>query len=835
MPANRLLQAQSADMSRFQKLLTALAILVFFGIASVVGLTWLKPTPAQDLVITTSTPGGTYIVIGEQLARILEEYPGNAIGHVEAKPSEGTPHNIERLVKGEADLALVMAPVLATDPRREDIRVLMSLYDDIWQVVVRRSASIESLRDLKGKRVYVGADRSGNKWGATRILQAVSISESDYLRVAGPSYQDAATQLQAGEADAAFFVAATPVKAVADALSSGCCELLDLQDNVELIRTSVPSIGLREISSHIYENQPDPVQTMGARALLVARKDLRDDVVLDILDGLFDNIGELAIAHIRVQDIRFERAFSGLPPGIEFHPGAIEFQNQQKGKLLIATGVINGRYFELGKRMQRVLEENGIDARAIQTDGSLENLELLEENQWPSLAIMQYDVALASLWSPDLYDSPRLRDAIPHVNGLRRIAALHEEKVHILMRRDRIPPEMRERPTLAALQNALVCLGPTKSGTQIIAQALLYHHGIVPKAELFLSVPDMVARLHSGEIDAGFFFSHVPTEALKTIAHNDQFQLLSIDPGSVAGQLASALTVSHIEPGTYRAQREGERAIDTVSTWAVLVTREDLPFNVGKITEALFEGTAFLGIDGGVEIMARDLASLPLHPDAERYYQQAGYLPFRRVDWLAVIWRSLASLVILVGGYQGALRIRRDRTSNEIVRRVLGISLDADTPDSVSKLVEIRTGEIRKRVRWRWWRLGELDKSRWRYLHDLINDRIKGARENLARAIAEEFREVEQETGLDDTARLDILRSLQERIWRCFEKGELDASQHGMLLGAIQEGMRQITEPTAESPHAESGGNGGRSGDELHSELVSNGSSTGSRTPDTDE
>ncbi len=485
--------------------------------------------------------------------------------------------------------------------------------------------------------------------------------------------------------------------------------------------------------------------------------------------------------------------------------------------------------------MQRVLEENGIDARAIQTDGSLENLELLQENQWPSLAIMQYDVALASLWSPDLYDSPRLRDAIPHVNGLRRIAALHEEKVHILMRRDRIPLEMRERPTLAALQNALVCLGPTRSGTQIIAQALLYHHGIVPKAELFLSVPDMVARLHSGEIDAGFFFSHVPTEALKTIAHNDQFQLLSIDPGSVAGQLASALTVSHIEPGTYRAQREGERAIDTVSTWAVLVSRDDLPFNVRQITKALFEGTAFLGIDGGVEIMARDLASLPLHPDAERYYQHAGYLPFRRVDWLTVIWRSLAILVMLVAGYQGILKLRRDRTSNEVGRRVIAIPLGSEEPDSVSKLVEIRTGELRARVRWRWWRLGELDKSRWRYLHELINYRIKGARENLTRAIAEELRAVEQETGLDDEVQLNSFRSLEERVWRCFEKGELDASQHGMLMGAIQENMRRITEPTAESQDPDSRGESGRGGDDPLSELVSNGSNIGTRTVDTDE
>ncbi|MEE8250174.1 MAG: TAXI family TRAP transporter solute-binding subunit [Gemmatimonadales bacterium] len=778
-------------MSRLHKLLTALAMLGFFGIALVVGLARLEPSRAQNLVITTSTPGGTYILIGEQMARVLEEYPGDVIGRVEAIPSAGTPENIQRLVNGEADVALVSGPILANHSDREDIRALMSLYDNIWHVVVRRSASIESLRDLRGKRVYVGRDESGNNWGATRILQTVGISESDYLRVPGPSLHDAATQLQSGEADAAFFLAGIPVEAVADALGSGCCELLDLQADVESIRASVPSLEFQEISSHTYENQPDPVQSVGTRALLVARKDLRDDVVLELVDGLFDSISELAIPHPRLQDVRFERAFSDLPPGIEFHPGAIEFQTQQRGKLLIATGVIDGRYFELGKRMQQVLEADGIDTRMIHTDGSLENLELLEENLWPAMAILQYDVALASLWSSDIYDSPRLGNTIPQVTGLRRIAALHEESIHVLMRRDRIPPEMVEHPTLAALQNALVCLGPPKSGTQVMAQALLDHHGVVPKTELFLSVPDMEARLHSGAIDAGFFFGHVPSEALNSLVNNDQFRLLSIDPGAVAGHLTSALTISTIEPGTYRAQREGEPAVDTVSTWAVLVTREDLPFNVRQITEALFEGTAFLDIDGGVEIMARDLPSLPLHPAVAEYFRDEGIFPPEPVfDWLTATWRSLAILVMLVAGYQGILKLRRDRTSNEIGRRVFAISLESDEPNSVHNLLEIRDGEIRERVQQRWWRRGELDKSRWRYLHDLINDRIRLAKENLTAALAEDLRELAHEAGSDVAGRHQRLQSLEERVWTYFQKGELDASHQALLMEVIQRNLR---------------------------------------------
>ena len=84
--------------------------------------------------------------------------------------------------------------------------------------------------------------------------------------------------------------------------------------------------------------------------------------------------------------------------------------------------------------------------------------------------------------------------------------------------------------------------------------------------------------------------------------------------------------------------------------------------------------------------------------------------------------------------------------------------------------------------------------------------------DNLTRAIAEELRAVEQETSLHDAARLDSLRSLQERVWRCFETGELDASHHGMLMGAIRESMNRITEATVNGRHLESEGGGDRGG-----------------------
>ena len=800
-------------MLRSKKPSTVVGIVVILGIAFLAGLqTWLKPAPARSLTISTGTSGGTYIVIGRQLARILDEYPREAIEEISAEPSNGSIENIERLINGDAHLALVMAPVLAAHPRREEIRTLMQLYSDVWQVIVRTNESIKSIEDLNGKRVYIGADGSGTKWSATKLLQAVDITESDYQRVMVNSYEDAGEKLTNGEADAAFFMSATPTDTISETLSSGCCNLLDLSDYMAQIEDKVQGVKERQIARHIYANQPDPVKTLETRALLVARKDIESHVVNELLNAVFDHVNELAVAHIRVQDIRLERTLTDLPKGFELHPAARQFRDKEREKLRIATGVINGKYYDLGKRIQLLLQKKGISSRVIHTDGSIENLNQLNRNKKNTLAIMQYDTALASMWSSIVYGrevADTLPLAIPTVEGLRRIAALHEESLHVLIRGEALPKNLPnvsqpadrpERYTLDALNNRRVCLGPENSGTQVIAKMLLMKHQITPMEEVYLSVPDMVARIGSGEIDAGFFVSHIPGEALKTIVHDDRNRLLSIDLRKISSLLGPALRASTISKRTYGAQREDEPPINTVTTRAVLVTHKDFSDDVARtITAAIFDGADFLGIEGGAKTMAKEMKSLPLHEGAKISYEKRGYAPrdWWKLRWeevVGVAWRILAILVILIGGYQGLLRIRRDRTSNEIGRRVLAISLDPDEPNSVRQLLEIRDGEIRDRVLRRWWHAGELDKTRWRFLHELINDRIKAAKEHLTAALADSLRKVAQETCSNSTERREHLRSLEGRVWQYFQKGELDASHQAMLLEVLKEGLLEKAE-----------------------------------------
>ncbi len=79
--------------------------------------------------------------------------------------------------------------------------------------------------------------------------------------------------------------------------------------------------------------------------------------------------------------------------------------------------------------------------------------------------------------------------------------------MHVLARRDKLPALLPEKPTLKQLDGLRISLGPPRSGTALIAQAVLREHGVEESRAVFLSVPDTLARLNEGEIDAAFFVS----------------------------------------------------------------------------------------------------------------------------------------------------------------------------------------------------------------------------------------------------------------------------------------------------------------------------------------
>lgn len=176
-----------------------------------------QPAPSGRISFATGVPTGVYAKYGDLLKEDLaQDLPAL---QVTLKRSAGSLDNLRQLTAGKADFTLATADAVATyrerrQPRADQLRACARLYDDYMQLVVRRDSPVRSARDLKGKRVGVGADSSGVQLITRRLLKAAGLDFDSDIEPVRVGIDKMPGLLEKGEIDAFFWSGGLPTNAV---------------------------------------------------------------------------------------------------------------------------------------------------------------------------------------------------------------------------------------------------------------------------------------------------------------------------------------------------------------------------------------------------------------------------------------------------------------------------------------------------------------------------------------------------------------------------------------------------------------------------------------------
>lgn len=247
----------------------------------------------RTIRIATGTRGGTFLPLGETLARgFSRDVPEMDFVALE---SPGGRASIEMLENGEADLALLSNHVEGSGR----LRLIAPLYQETLQIVVRRDAGIATILDLRGRAVSTGPEGSGTEAIAHAVLGHFGIPPEG-VRAQHLSMTDARGALEAGTVDAAFIVAGMRTPAVDALLARTDMTLLSLGTPGEVgsalegIRIDAPFFIVSAIPERAYGSQPEaPIGTVNVEALLVCRGDLDPELVYRLSESLFAHKAEL--------------------------------------------------------------------------------------------------------------------------------------------------------------------------------------------------------------------------------------------------------------------------------------------------------------------------------------------------------------------------------------------------------------------------------------------------------------------------------------------------------------------------------------------------------------
>jgi uncharacterized protein len=290
----------------------------------------------QAISLATGGVAGVYFPLGGAMAESWSAEVADVT--VTAESTGASVVNVRLIEGGEAELAMVQNDIafyaynaeemFADDqPLQRNLGMAM-LYPEVIQIVTLAGTGIQTVDDLAGQRVAVGAPGSGTEANARQILEVHGITYDDITEEFLP-FGEAVDALRDGRIDAAFLTAGIPTAAVIDLDATHDVTIVSVDpQRAEELADRWPFYSPFTISADTYTGITEDVPTVTVQAMLVVSADLSEEAVQQMLEVLFsdETLERLCDTHVRGCDISLETAQEGMP--IELHPGAQAFYNQ---------------------------------------------------------------------------------------------------------------------------------------------------------------------------------------------------------------------------------------------------------------------------------------------------------------------------------------------------------------------------------------------------------------------------------------------------------------------------------------------------------------------------
>ncbi|MGU3467270.1 TAXI family TRAP transporter solute-binding subunit [Methylobacterium sp. C33D] len=315
-------------MSGLPKRLAGLA----FATAALMSLA--TPTRADDFVaILTGGTSGVYYPMGVALSKIFTEKVSGARPSVQA--TKASVENLNLVQGGKGELAFTLGDSLAAGWKGDEeagfrrkldkLRGVTAIYPNYVQIVASKESGIRTLADLKGKRLSVGAPKSGTELNARAILDAAGLSYKDLGKVEYLPFGESVELMKNRQLDATLQSAGLGVSSIRDLATSTPITVVAIP--AALVDKAGAPFVKQSIPANTYEGQAEPVETAAVVNYLVTRSDLSDDLVYRMTKAMYESLPELQAAHSAAKAIDVQKAAEGMP--VPLHPGAARYLKEK--------------------------------------------------------------------------------------------------------------------------------------------------------------------------------------------------------------------------------------------------------------------------------------------------------------------------------------------------------------------------------------------------------------------------------------------------------------------------------------------------------------------------
>lgn len=290
-----------------------------------------EDTAPKYVSILGASDGGTFFLLANGMANLFNKELSDS--KFTAQTTSGTNDILKKLNEEDGEIGFAQASMAEAavkgegffeDNPQDNITGVSYMYPNVMHVIVNKKAHINTLEDLKGKKVGVGEPGGGVEVDSQRLMQALELDIESDIKPEHVTGAQGSDMLRNNQLDALIMPGGIGASNTTEILSSKNYEILPVSEEVvnKLIDINGAYFKI-DIPANAYPNQEESIATYAEANWLYAREDLSEDFVYDILKTLYDNQEEMIGVHDSMENLTFDNSQNGNM--VELHPGAVKF------------------------------------------------------------------------------------------------------------------------------------------------------------------------------------------------------------------------------------------------------------------------------------------------------------------------------------------------------------------------------------------------------------------------------------------------------------------------------------------------------------------------------